>query len=180
MRHRILVAGLALMVGLALVLVVIWVWDSPVPLGLKAVSVDRSGMVDGAGVEALLVTLQLTNRANEVIRVSTNQHHVEARVGDYWFTLPDRMRMAGALRSHSKTEELIVMPGGTSGCRLKLNYLEEPLKLQLWRGLGPRSQKTMERVIPKAFFKWLFSAPAPRPEDFKPICLEATIRQDSR
>ena len=36
--------------------------------------------MDEAGMEVLLVTLSVTNRANTVIRVLGNEHRVEARI----------------------------------------------------------------------------------------------------
>ena len=137
-------------------------------------------MVDGAGVEALIVILQVTNHANMTIRILGNEHKVEAKIGDYWFELRDRMRIPNSLRMHQMSEELIVMPGGTTACRLKLDYLPEPIKLRLWRGMGTRTQKAAEHMLPKPFIKWLLSNPAPRAEDYRPICLEVALPAEFR
>jgi hypothetical protein len=162
------------LVGFALALLPVVTWVSPFPLELRLVSIEPGGMVDGAGVEALLVILRVTNRANVMIPIRGNAYKVEARIGDHWFELRDRMRMS-TLWMHQASEELIVMPGGTTACRLKLDYLPEPMKLRLWRGLGMRTQNAAERVLPKPFIQWLLSAPAPRSEDYRPICLEVAL-----
>jgi len=151
MRKRKVVVISTALAGVA-ILLAMSICPSRCPVELKLVGVEPSGMVNDEGKEAMLVTLSVSNRDSVSVMFETVTTF-QAKIGGRWVEVKQAFGF-DRIAPGRKSEEMLVMPGGTEACRLRFNYQSEIWKSRLMESLGP----TGRRLVAKSpwLCKWVW------------------------
>jgi hypothetical protein len=115
---------------------------------------ETSGVLDDAGAEVWLITLSLSNRSRAALYFAREWATVEAKVAGRWAEAKNQCQF-DHLRAHENREVVIFLPSRAGACRLRFQYLPEPLKLRFMRWCGqlglwrlPWCRALAARVLP--------------------------------
>ena len=146
---------IAVTLGLAgIVLIVSLIFRLRCPISVKLVNLEPAGMVDYAGAQLRVATLNVDNRDSGGLEFRKNKTF-EARVGNRWIEV-DQPFYVDWLPPACQTELLLLMPAGSDACRVRFSYQRELFKWRLWRCLGSIGQRALGR------FPSLYSALRPQ------------------
>jgi hypothetical protein len=158
---------LSLIVAGAGGLITLALWPSRPPVDVRVISSEPAQIYDDAGVEMALVTLVFSRPVDETWIVVASAE-AEAKVAGRWMALPDTLSL-GSLGGGSQTEPaLILMPGGTQRCRIRLKYAGASMAWRVGGWLSRRGVKLPPRYWTRA--GW------PRAEGRKPHWKNASVK----
>jgi hypothetical protein len=183
MRERKLIA-VAIVVGLATVLC----WPRRCPVELVPLGTETVDIFDDDGNRMCVLTASLRNRESTAIKFD-NDAKFEAKVGNRWVEIPNRLTIDGIAPRGSKawTNELqFLIPEAADACRLGLKYRypqKRPLGIgDTWARERPPSklsawvQQVALRFYPR-LYNWLWPVPQSWPErqPWKKLTLDTTL-----
>lgn len=145
------------------------------PLKVTVVSVEPSGMVDAAGVEALYVTLELWNQSDTRLWLSRDDKRIEARRTEDWQVVESSYSINSHLFGRQRDQLAFAVPGRSRACRLVAQYQVEPFSKALWRKLGAVGQRRLGKLIPNSTVKWLSTSSPPSANGYRPVTLELPL-----
>ncbi|HVV70753.1 MAG TPA: hypothetical protein VHI52_04520 [Verrucomicrobiae bacterium] len=160
-NRRFVFAGLVLAIALAGGLL-LFRWAAPpdiCPVTLTRLGMEPSGISGDNGAEFQLVTFGLSNRSDGRLTFAQEGITAEAKVGQKWVAAGPVSNVL-EVEVGQRRDMTVLMPPEAEGCRLRITYLPEPLKLRFvrwcvthgaWRHAW--SSALMSRCIPRKWFQ---------------------------
>jgi hypothetical protein len=153
------------------------------PVELRVAGVEPSSMIYYGGRQAMLVTLSASN--SDSVDVTYEIPTFEAKVGGLWIVHihPFGEQQVGGVSRMSagaKREEMLVMPGGTEACRVRLRYFSDTWKSRFIVSIRPTGRKWVAKSPWLRELVWPDPFESMRVQPWKSNTVEIMIPQSDR